>query len=301
MIFFFFFSSRRRHTRLTCDWSSDVCSSDLILSDITERKRAEEALRSSEASLVRSQQIARLGSWEWDIPANEVTWSDELHRLYGTTPDEFEASYEGFLERVHPEDRAAVEEAISSAYTSGEPFEFDHKIVRPDGEVLVLHAEGAVVLDDEGAPLSMAGTGQDVTEHRRAEEENRRLGAVVAHSDDAFIAKDTEGVITGWNQGAEHLYGYPAEEAIGRSISMLIPRDRAGEEWAILAAILEGRPIERYETVRLHKSGRRLAVWATISPIRDSRGAIVGISSIARDTTELKRTQRRLEIGRAHV
>src|SRR6266480_6610649 len=103
MIFFFFFSSRRRHTRLTCDWSSDVCSSDLILSDITERKRAEEALRSSEASLVRSQQIARLGSWEWDIPANEVTWSDELHRLYGSTPDEFEASYEGFLERVHPE------------------------------------------------------------------------------------------------------------------------------------------------------------------------------------------------------
>jgi PAS domain S-box-containing protein len=272
-----------------------------ILSDITERKRSEEALRRSQASLVRSQQIARLGSWEWDIPANEVTWSEELHRLYGTTPDEFEASYEAFLERVHPDDRPAVEEAVSSAYASGEPFEFDHRIVRPDGQVLVLHAEGEVVLDEEGAPISMAGTGQDVTGRRRAEEDNRRLAAIVAQSDDAILAKDTEGVITGWNKGAENLYGYTVEEAIGRSISMLIPRDRAGEEWAIIAAILEGRPIDRYETFRLHKSGRRLAVWATISPIRDSSGRVIGASSIARDIGELKRTQRQLERSNAEL
>lgn len=272
-----------------------------ILSDISDRKRSEEALRRSEASLVRSQRIARLGSWEWDIPKNEVTWSEELHHLYGTTPGEFEASYEAFLERVHPDDRAAVAEAISGAYESGEPFEFDHRIVRPDGEVLVLHAEGEVVLDPERTPISMAGTGQDITERRRAEEDNQRLAATVAQSEDAILAKDTEGVITGWNKGAERLYGYTAEEAIGSSISMLIPRDRAGEEWAIIAAILEGRPIERYETARRHKSGRRVAVWATISPIRDSHGAIVGISSIARDTTELKRTERRLERSNAEL
>jgi PAS domain S-box-containing protein len=272
-----------------------------ILSDISERKRAEEALRESQSKLIRSQQIARLGSWEWDIAADEVTWSDELHRLYGTSPDGFEASYEAFLERVHPADRPTVEAAITSALESGEPFEFDHRIVPPDGDVLVLHAEGQVVMDQEGNPIRMIGTGQDVTDRRRAEEVDRRLAAILAQSEDAIIAKDTEGVVTEWNKGAERLYGYSADEAIGKSISMLIPRDRAGEEWALLASVLEGRPIERYETFRLHKSGRRLAIWATISPVRDSSGAIVGAASIARDMTELKRTQLELERSNAEL
>jgi PAS domain S-box-containing protein len=272
-----------------------------ILSDISERKRAHEALRKSEAMLDRSQQVARTGSWEWDIAANEVSWSDELYRLYGIGPDEFEASYEAFLERVHPDDRETVEEAISHAYATGDSFEFDHRIVRPDGDVLVLHAVGEVARDDEGAPIRMSGTGQDVTSRRQAEEANRLFAAVIAQSEDAILAKDTDGVITAWNKGAEELYGYSAEEAIGRSISMLIPRDRAGEEWALLASILEGRPIDRYETVRLHKDGRRLNVWATISPLRDWGGKIAGASSIARDITELKRTQRALERSNAEL
>jgi PAS domain S-box-containing protein len=272
-----------------------------ILSDISERKRAEQALRESESRLLRSQQIARLGSWEWDIAADDVTWSEELHRLYGTSPGEFEASYQAFLERVHPDDRAAVEAAIAGAYESGEPFEFDHRIVRPDREVLMLHAEGQVEMDEAGNPIRMTGTGQDVTDRRSAEDVHRKLAAIVAQSEDAIIAKDTQGVITEWNKGAENLYGYSAEEAIGRSISMLIPRDRAGEDWAILASILDGRPIERYETFRLHKSGQRLAIWATISPIRDSSGRIAGVSSIARDITELKRTQRDLERSNAEL
>jgi PAS domain S-box-containing protein len=272
-----------------------------ILSDISSRKRAEEVLRTSELKLRRSQEIARLGSWEWDIPADEVTWSEELHRLYGTNPDEFEASYQGFLERVHPNDRDAVETAIATAYESGEPFEFDHRIVRSDGQVLTLHAEGHVVRNDADEPIRMLGTGQDVTERRRAELGLRRLAAIVSQSEDAIVAKDTDGVIREWNKGAEHLYGYSAEEAIGQSISMLIPRERAGEEWAVLASILEGRPIERYETVRLHKSGRRIDIWATISPIRDSGGTVVGASSIARDVTDLKRTQRQLERSNAEL
>ncbi len=142
-----------------------------ILNDVSERKEAEEALLRSEAGLRQSQRMARLGSWNWDIATNEVTWSDELYRLYGIAPGEFEASYEGFLERVHPDDRTAMEAAVGHAYSTGEPFDLDHRIVRPDGSVLVNHAHGEVTRDEHGNPVTMAGTGQDVTEQRAAEEQ----------------------------------------------------------------------------------------------------------------------------------
>ena len=93
--------------------------------------------------------------------------------------------------------------------------------------MLILHAHGEVTLDEEGKPVRMAGTAQDVTAQRQAEEGERRLAAIVEQSEDAIIAKDREGVITEWNQGAERVYGYSSEEALGSPISILIPRARA--------------------------------------------------------------------------
>jgi PAS domain S-box-containing protein len=267
--------------------------------DITKLKRTQSELRKSQLGLNRSQQMAKLGSWEWDIASDEVTWSDELHRLYGTSPAEFEASYEAFLERVHPDDREAVEQAIRQALADGGSVEFEHRIVRPDGAVRVMLAYAEVTLDETGTAIAMTGTGRDVTEGRAAEDANRRLAAIVDQSEDAIVAKDTEGIITEWNHGAERLYGYPAGEAIGKSISMLMPRELRGEDWTVLSRILSGQALERHETVRLRKDGRRVEVWLTVSPIREPDGTIVGASSIARDIGELKRTQKELERSNA--
>ena len=127
---------------------------------------------------------------------------------------------------------------------------------------------------------------------RRSEEAQSRLAAIVESSDDAIVGKTLEAIITSWNKGAERIFGYSAAEAVGRSIRMLIPPDRQHEEDLILEKLRRGERIEHYETVRLHKNGKKLDISLTISPIKDASGRTIGASKIARDVTERKRIER---------
>ncbi|MGH9749686.1 MAG: ATP-binding protein, partial [Candidatus Polarisedimenticolia bacterium] len=131
-----------------------------------------DGLAGAQRQLREAQQVARLGFWEWDIPANTVLWSEGLYRIFGLQPSEFSATYEGFLERVHPDDRAAMRAAIERSRTEGDRFEHDARIVRPDGTPVLLHSRGETVRDAAGAVVRMIGTAQDVTERRRAEDED---------------------------------------------------------------------------------------------------------------------------------
>ncbi len=137
--------------------------------EVAERKRAEALIRQREQQLAEAQEIAHLGSWEWDITANELAWSDEMYRIYGLTPQAFEASFESFLDYVHPDDRSRVREIIERAYDTPQSFDFEHRIIRPDGEIRVLHGRGKVETTNEGQPVKMFGTGQDITERQQAE------------------------------------------------------------------------------------------------------------------------------------
>ena len=134
----------------------------------------------------------------------------------------------------------------------------------------------------------------DITERKRAEEVRERLAAVVESSDDAIIGKTMDGTITIWNRGAEKVFGYSSAEAVGKTIHMLVPPERANEEPDILARIGRGESVDHFETIRVRKDGTYIDVSTTISPIRDSSGVIVGASKIARDITERKRAERRL-------
>ena len=147
------------------------------------------------------------------------------------------------------------------------------------------------VFDEQRRVRMAVNIFRDVTEQRRAEEERARLAAIVESSDDAIISKTLDGTITSWNKGAERIYGYSAEETVGRSISMLVPPDRPGEIPRILESLRRGKKIEHFETVRLTKGGRRLYISLTVSPIRNSVGDIVGASTIARDITERRRSE----------
>ncbi len=140
-----------------------------LVRDVTERKRAEQRLQESEAKLIEAQQLAQIGSWEWDITRNTVTWSDELYRIFGLTRQEFGASYEAYLEYVHPDDRALVNKAVTSALNEKEPFSFDHRIILPNGAEKVLHARGELLVDQTGRPSKMIGIAQDVTERKQAD------------------------------------------------------------------------------------------------------------------------------------
>ena len=130
---------------------------------------------------------------------------------------------------------------------------------------------------------------EDVTERKRAEEAQANLAAIVASGGDAIISKDLNGVITSWNRGAERLFGYSAQEAVGQPIiTLLIPPDRLDEEHGILARIRRGEGLDHFETVRRRKDGTLVDVSITVSPVRDRAGAVVGASKIARDITERK-------------
>jgi PAS domain S-box-containing protein len=136
----------------------------------------------------------------------------------------------------------------------------------------------------------------ETEQRRRGELALHRLAAIVASSDDAIVAKDLNGIITEWNAGAQRLFGYAADEAIGKHVSMLIPSDRHNEEPSILERLRSGQRVDHYETVRRHKDGSLVDISLTVSPITDAYGTIVGASKIARDITEQKRATAQQEM-----
>jgi PAS domain S-box-containing protein len=131
---------------------------------------------------------------------------------------------------------------------------------------------------------------------RESEERFRWLASIVEFSDDAIVSKNLDGIITSWNQGAERVFGYMAEEAIGKPITMLIPADRQDEERVILERIRRGDRIDHYETIRQRKDGSLIVISLTVSPVKNAEGKIVGASKIARDITERKRSETQISV-----
>jgi PAS domain S-box-containing protein len=137
--------------------------------------------------------------------------------------------------------------------------------------------------------------------HNQDEEAVRRLAAIIESSDDAIIGKTTDGVITSWNAGAEKLYGYSADDAVGKSITILASPDQPDDIAHVLRRVYAGEVVHHYETKRMTKDGRTIDVSLTVSPIRDNAGAIIGISTIAHDIAELKQAERQLQEYRQHL
>jgi two-component system CheB/CheR fusion protein len=163
--------------------------------------------------------------------------------------------------------------------------------LRRDGsEIVVALAINATQVD--GSPIFTAYL-RDITERKRAEETNRRLAAIIESSGDAIISKDLDELVTSWNKEAERLFGYSADEIIGKPITVLVPPDRHNEELGIIERLRQGERVLRYETVYVRKDGTALNVSLAVWPIKDETGNIIGASKIARDITERTRTERR--------
>jgi len=145
------------------------------MASVVRRRRAEEALRKSEANLVEAQRIAHLGSWDWDIVRNDLSWSDEIYRIFGISSRQFGATYESFLSHVHQTDREMVKEAVNAALYQQQSYNIEHRIIRLDGVERSVHERAQVVFDADNSPLRMVGTVQDVTEHKQAKVARRRL------------------------------------------------------------------------------------------------------------------------------
>lgn len=162
-------------------------------------------------------------------------------------------------------------------------------LIARDGAERPIDDSASPMRDEEGKTLGSILVFRDVTERKRSEETQARLAAIVESSDDAIVSKSLDGTIRTWNGGAERIFGYSAEEAVGKPITLIVPRDRLDEERRILEQLVEGHRVDHFETIRVAKDGRRLNVSLTVSPLRDSDGAIIGAAKVARDITERKR------------
>ncbi len=145
-----------------------------LIGEALHRFNMEEALRGSEASLYEAQRVAHLGNWDWNIQKNQLHWSDEIYRIFGLSPQQFGATYEAFLDSVHHDDREAVKAAVNEALYEKKPYSIDHRIVLPDSTVRTVHGQAEVTFDEDGKPVWMLGTVQDITDLKRAGEELKR-------------------------------------------------------------------------------------------------------------------------------
>jgi PAS domain S-box-containing protein len=159
-----------------------VVVSLLILGAVlAERESAKDEVEHAHGSLAEAQQLAHIGSWEWDISSDRVTWSDELYRLWGLAPQSVEVTYDWYLSTIHSDDRETARATIERAYANKAPFKFDHRVVRPDGSVAWIHGRGRVVAGPSGEPLRMLGTSQDITERKRIDELRDSILSTVSH------------------------------------------------------------------------------------------------------------------------
>ena len=260
-----------------------------FIRDLTDRKRAEHELRRTQELntliLNNTQDLISLVD-----PTGHIVYASPSHqRVMGFSAGELEGR--SVFDLVHPDDAALVAAGIAESVSSGHgghvsEIRFRHK----DGHWVTLEGLGRIIAREGEAPI-LLGTARDVTERKLAEEGLRRLAAIVESSDDAIFSKTLDGIVLTWNPGAERLYGYSAEEMIGRSVAVLVPADRPLEVPEMLERLRNGEQIQHFETVRLRKDGSLVDVSLSVSPIVDRSGRVIASCAIARDITDRRRAE----------
>jgi PAS domain S-box-containing protein len=264
-----------------------------ITLDITEQRRAVE-LQNRLAAIVETSDDAIISK---DLDGIIRSWNLGAERLFGYTAEEIVGKH---ISTLATADRVDEISNILDQLRRGERVvHYETKRRTKEGRILTVSLTVSPLRDSSGAIIGASKVARDITEQRRISELQEHLAAIVESSDDAIISKDLDGIIRSWNGGAEKIFGYTADEIVGKHISTLAAPDRVDEIPNILGRIRRGERVEHYETKRRAKDGRILTVSLTVSPIRDSSGAIVGASKVARDITERERQEQALRKANA--
>ena len=256
---------------------------------LAECSAAHRRLQQSETRMHLAQSVAQIGSWEFDPAANKIFWSPEMFRLLDFDPADGEPDYQALMTHYHPDDVPLHDAAVLQALDDGLPYEFDIRILRGDGcgagAVHWGHAKGQAERSEAGEIVRLFGTVMDITERRQAEEENARLAAIVASSQDAVLATTLDGTLVSWNKSAERLFGYKECEIIGQHFRVLGPPEKHGYHASVVQALGRGETVEKWEARRRRSDGVFADVALTFSPIRNGSGEMVGVAAIGRDVT----------------
>lgn len=221
-----------------------------------------------------------------------TSWNSAATQLFGYLPEEIIGRS---IYTLIPRELHAEEDEVLRKLRAGQRIEHYETVrVAKDGTRREVSLTISPVRDDNGTIIGASKIARDISDRRRNEEIRNRLAAIVESSDDAIISKDLAGTITSWNAAAERMFGYKADEIIGKSVLTIIPPELHSDELNILKQLVEGQKLEHHETTRLTKDGKRLTVSLTISPIKDASGRIIGASKIARDISDRKLMQEAL-------
>ena len=263
--------------------------------DITKRKRAEQSLMVSLAT--RESAIKELADQKFALDQHAIVAVTDVQGTITYVNEKFCAISQyskdeliGQNHRIFNSGHHSKEffQQMYHTIANGQVWHGEIKNRAKDGSMYWVESTIVPFAGADGKPQQYVAIRTDITECKRVEEMRGRLAAVVESSDDAIISKTLDGTVTAWNSGAEKLFGYSSAEALGKSLDRLLPPERANEESDILARIARGEHVNHFETVRVRKDGKRVDISATISPLKDSSGAIVGVANIARDITQRK-------------
>jgi PAS domain S-box-containing protein len=259
-----------------------------VTRDITQRGEGEKAQRRL-AAIIESSEDAIASK---DLDGIITSWNKSAERLFGYKAEEIIGQP---VTLIIPPELHGDEPKILGKIKAGERIEhFQTVRVRKDGQLINVSLTISPIKDDKGKIVGAAKIARDITRQKKLEEAALRLAAIVESSDDAIASKDLNGFITSWNRSAEKLFGYTAEEIVGKHITTIIPPELHHDEDMILSKIRRGEKIDHFETIRLHKNGERIEVSLTISPVKDEDGHVIGAAKIVRNITEANKIGRAL-------
>lgn len=238
--------------------------------------------------MAEAERIAHFGVWSWDVGSGIVTWSAELHRIYGLEPGEFGGTVEDFVSYLHQEDREPVWSAVEHALHTAQPFLFEERIIRPDGQERVLVSQGRPQIDAEGRVLSLVGVCHDVTERVAAEralgQSERRLRAIINNSPSMVAVKDLDGRYLMANAEVGRILGTDPEELLGKECAALFPSVAEQLRANDLLAVATLEPI--YDEAVLEQDGEERTYVVVSFALPDASGKVTETCTIATDVTE---------------
>jgi diguanylate cyclase (GGDEF)-like protein/PAS domain S-box-containing protein len=254
-----------------------------IRTDITQSRQQQQMLE-------EAQRLGRLGHWQLDLRSNSLQWSDEIYRIFEIDPAKFGASYEAFLNAIHPEDRAAVAGAYEASVAERRDYAIEHRLLFPDGRVKWVSEHGHTDYDKDDTPLLSIGTVQDITERKEAEE-RLRISAIAFETQEAIIVTDTQPRIISVNRSFERLTGYSAVEAIGKNPNILQSGKHDTAFYRAMWDELLSKDSWSGEMWDRRKDGSLYPKWVTISAVRSAGGEITHYVAIFMDISERKRAE----------
>jgi len=311
--------SIRESAQAIRDESGKVLCYQGTVEDITERKKAEEALRKAhdeleirvqertaelqqanevlrerELSLNLALQVAQLGHWDWHIQSGKIVCSDEIYCMFDVRPEQFQFTYERFLEFIHPSDRESVRKKIQAVLLEDKHLDIEFRIFTAKGQERILRCRAASFKKLNGEPLRMIGTTQDITEQKQADRQIRERAKIIDSTTDSVIKTNRDGIVTMWNRGSERIFGYKSEEMIGQPIDTLYSEQERYRLAEIIETLLRGEEITTIEVTCVHKNGSPVELALSVFPLKDDSGNVTDFVGVSKDISDRKKAQEAL-------